>query len=202
QTMPKRPSRGRTRYVFSYEPLDGTTEPDTSEQDARDLAVSEFLDRTSDLIFHGGPRGMELARLDIATREAVFREASCPDPVKPHWLTPAAPDDDERREQHWAPQPPSPAWAHLAWLVHDLPLLFAFRDYGEGGPELDGIDVPGRAYADVLVRHRGVQWRVRVQLEGRTDELDHAGMHIAETFGDGDYHRLADEHDPHLIDML
>ncbi|MGW0731454.1 hypothetical protein [Streptomyces sp. NPDC002851] len=201
--MPKRFFRRSTRYVFSYEPLDGAPEPDTGEQDARDLAVSEFLHKTSDLIFHGGPRGIELARLDVTTREAVFREASRPDPIQPHWLTGAPPDDDERCEEHWPPQPPSPAWAHLAWLVHDLPLLFAFRDYGpEGGPELDGIDVPGRDYADVLVQHKGVQWRVRVQLEGRTDELDQTGMHIAETFGEGEYHRLADKHDPHLIDLL
>ncbi|MFI0778089.1 hypothetical protein [Streptomyces sp. NPDC021212] len=100
-----------------------------------------------------------------------------------------------------APTASSPAWAHLAWLLWELPFVQAFREYGrEGGPTLCGVEVPSRRWADVLAEHRGERWRVRVALEGRTEPIEFPGMVIGELFGEGRHRTLAVEGASRLLD--
>ncbi|WP_327706781.1 hypothetical protein OG530_38885 [Streptomyces decoyicus] len=193
--------KGSDRYVFSYKAL-GEPEADTGVRDAEDQAAAEFLEKVSDLVFKGGPLGIELMRLDIAGRTFAFREVREADPralVSAAGVVPT--EDTERSEMCWMPEPPSPAWAHLAWLVRELPFLHTFRGYGpEGGPELRGVEAPSREWADVRVEHRGQQWRVRVTLEGRTEPIEFPGMVIGELFGEGEHRKMVVEGEPDLVD--
>jgi hypothetical protein len=194
-------SKGKFRYVFSYQPL-GEPEADSSAQDARDEAVAGFFQQVSDMAFKGGPLGLELTRLDAVSRTFTFRQAHEPDPralVSAAGAVPA--DDAERGEMLWAPQPSSPAWAHLAWLLRELPFVHTFRKYGpEGGPALCGVEAPSRQWADVLAEHQGELWRVRVALEGRTEPIEFPGMVIGELFGEGQHRELAVEGESNLVD--
>ncbi|MFJ6786196.1 hypothetical protein [Streptomyces angustmyceticus] len=193
--------KGEDRYMFSYEPL-GEPEADSGARDAEEQAAAGFLAKVSDLAFKGGPLGIELTRLDIAGRTFAFREVREADSRTLASSAGAVPTDDtERGEMCWMPEPGSPAWAHLAWLVRELPFLHTFREYGpEGGPELRGVEAPSREWADVLVEHRGQQWRVRVTLEGRTEPIEFPGMVIGELFGEGGHRKLLVEGEPGLVD--
>ncbi|MGW1375025.1 hypothetical protein ACWD6P_12235 [Streptomyces sp. NPDC002446] len=195
-------SKGQFRYASSYEPLEGRA-ADSGARDAADQAAAGFLRSVSDLVFKGGPLGIELTHLDVADRTFTFREVPEADPRIPVTEAGAVPADDAERDGLlWTPQPSSPAWAHLAWLVRELPFLHAFREYGpEGGPELRGVDAPSREWADVLVEHRGERWRVRVALEGRTEPIEFPGMVIGELFGEGGHRQLVvEEGAPDLVD--
>ncbi|SPF05344.1 hypothetical protein [Streptomyces sp. MA5143a] len=178
-----------SRYVFSYEPLGepepepGTGPADTTERDRRDAEVGAFLNHVAELGFEAGPKGLELRSVDVAARTCAFRQEREVDPRPPV----RAPGE----EPGGAVLLGSPSWAHLAHLVGELPFLFSFREYGpEGGPELCGVDAPTREWADVLVEHRGEQWRVRVALEGRERPVEFPGMEIGELFGEGDFRRF------------
>jgi hypothetical protein len=186
--------------VGSYGPLEGR-EPDTRERDARDEAVAQFLQGVSDLVFHAGTRGIELRRVDVASRTFEFCDTAAEGGGEVLSGGRAVPENDaERAEWHWVPEAGSPGWAHLAWLVRDLAFLPSFREYGpEGGPELVGLRVPGRAYADVLVAHRGGRWRVRIELEGREEPLEFPGMAIGELFGEGRHRELVTGDEPDLV---
>jgi hypothetical protein len=179
--------RETSRYVFSYEPI-GEPEPesgaaDTAERDRWDAEVGAFLNHVAELAFEAGPKGLELRRVDVAARTCAFRQEREVDPRPPV----RAPGE----ASGGAVLLGSPSWAHLAHLVGELPFLFSFREYGpEGGPELRGLDAPTREWADVLVEHRGEQWRVRVALEGRERPVEFPGMEIGELFGEGDYRRF------------
>ncbi|MFC7303356.1 hypothetical protein ACFQVC_03890 [Streptomyces monticola] len=176
--------RQKTFTVGSYVPLDDMTATPTPAQDA---TVGAFFQDVADLVFKGGPRGMELTAMDALSRTFSFRHLDTPDPralVSEAGEVPA--DDTGRAGVLWTPQPGSPAWAHLAWLLQELPFVAAFREYGpQGGPTLLGVESPGRSHAEVLVEHRGGRWRVRVDLEGRTEPLESPGMVIGELFGEG-----------------
>ncbi|GAA0648621.1 hypothetical protein GCM10009535_28060 [Streptomyces thermocarboxydovorans] len=172
--------------VGSFEPLGGS-EPDKSLRDARDREVARFFQDVAGMVFRGGPRGMELTAMDVAARTFSFRHVGEPDSRALASEAGEVPDDDtERSEVRRTPQPDSPAWAHLACLLQELPFVLSFREYGpEGGPSLVGVESPGREYADVLVEHGGKRWRVRVKLEGREEPLQFPGMAIGELFGEG-----------------
>ncbi|WP_154685998.1 hypothetical protein [Streptomyces himastatinicus] len=174
--------QGIFRYVSSYEPLGG---PEVSPhvQASPEEAVSDFFQQVSDMVFQGGPLGRELTRLDAVGRSFTFHQA---------------PEPDARAvvdTAGGAPAASSPAWAHLAWLLRELPFVQAFREYGhEGGPTLCGVEVPSRQWAEVLTEHHGERWRVRVALEGRTEPIEFPGMVIGELFGEGRHRELAESH--------
>ncbi|WP_159030111.1 hypothetical protein [Kitasatospora albolonga] len=194
-------ARRKDRYVFSYEPL-GEEEAGPGARNAEDQAVAGFLQNVSDMVFKGGPLGIELTHLDVVGRTFTFRQVPKADPRPLVSVAGAVPADDaERSALLWMPEPPSPAWAHLAWLVRELPLLHAFREYGpEGGPELRGVRVPSPEWAEVLVEHRGDAWRVRVALDGRSEPIEFPGMVIGELFGEGDHRKWLVEGEPKLVD--
>ncbi|WP_189784509.1 hypothetical protein [Streptomyces capitiformicae] len=198
---------GKTRYVFSYEPLgapESEPKPDAAaEREARDDEVAEFLTQVAEVAFEAGPKGLELRSVDVASRTCSFRHTGEPDP-RP--LVRAG-DPSAPPPQETADEPSgvvllgSPSWAHLAHLVAELPFLFSFRGYGpEGGPELCGVDAPTREWADVLVEHRGEHWRVRVELEGRERPIEFPGMEIGELFGEGGYEKYLVEGTTDLLD--
>lgn len=180
--------KGIFRYASSYEPLGGP-EVAPGSQGEQDVAVSEFFQQVSDRVLTGGPLGRELTHLGAVDRSFTFRQA---------------PEPDARAVVDTAGGAPaafSPAWAHLAWLLRELPFVHAFREYGhEGGPTLLGVEAPSRRWADVLTEHRGERWRVRVALEGRTEPIEFPGMVIGEVFGEGRHRTLAVEGQPHLVD--
>ncbi|MEU9111076.1 hypothetical protein AB0D04_04550 [Streptomyces sp. NPDC048483] len=184
----------------TYGPLVGR-EPDTRERDVRDEEVAGFLQRVSDLAFRAGPRGIELRRVDIGSRTFEFCDTAAEGDGEVLSEGQAVPANDaERAEWHWVPEADSPGWAHLARLVQDLAFLSSFREYGpEGGPQLEGLRIPGREYADVLVAHRGGRWRVRIELEGREEPLEFPGMAIGELFGEGKHRELVTQNEPDLV---
>ncbi|MFF0723619.1 hypothetical protein [Streptomyces sp. NPDC004134] len=192
--------KSRIGYLGSYRPL-GPPEDDGGRLDALDQGVAVFFQQVSDMAFKGGPLGIELTRLDAVGQTFTFRKAPEPDPLVLAGEAGAVPADDrERAGTEWAPLPASPAWAHLAWLLAELPAVQAFREYGpEGGPALRGVVVPSRRWADVLVEHRGEEWRVRVALQGRTEPIEFPGMAIGELFGEGRHRRLAVAGEPNLV---
>lgn len=192
--------RSRNGYQGSYRPLDGP-EAGGGVVGARDQAVSAFFQQVSDMAFKSGPLGIELTRVDAVSQTFAFRKVPEPDPRVPVGEAGAVPADDrERAGTEWAPRPASPAWAHLAWLLAELPFVHAFREYGpEGGPALRGVVVPSREWADVLVEHHCEQWRVRVALRGRTEPIESPGMVIGELFGEGRHRRLAVAGEPNLV---
>ncbi|QLH21635.1 hypothetical protein [Streptomyces sp. Rer75] len=179
--------KGIFRYVSSYEPL-GEPESAPGNQGQPDEAVSDLFQQVSDMVLTGGPLGRELTHLDAVGRSFTFRQA---------------PEPDARAVVDTAggvPAASSPAWAHLAWLLRELPFVHAFREYGqEGGPTLRGVEAPSRRWADVLTEHHGERWRVRVALEGRTEPIEFPGMAIGELFGEGRHRTLAVEGEPHLV---
>ncbi|TGB16093.1 hypothetical protein [Streptomyces sp. MZ04] len=180
----------KTKYAASYEPL-GEPEPDTSEQDARDEQVARFLGEVSELAFEAGPRGLELRHVDLESSTCAFRHVPGPDPRVVVRADGGLPPEQAEAEPGGMPLPSSPPWAHLAWLVGELPFLHSFRGYGpQGGPELCGVDVPTREWAEVLVEHHGERWRVRVALEGRTEPIEFPGMVIGEMFGEGRFRQM------------
>ncbi|MGH4031185.1 hypothetical protein ACQB60_19870 [Actinomycetota bacterium Odt1-20B] len=191
--------KGRSNGAFtvgSYEPLSGGGEPPS---DAHDAGVGTFLQDVADMTFKGGPRGMELSALDVAARTFTFRHAGEPDPRALVTVeggggvegVEVPTEDRERGGIVWTPRPEAPGWAHLSFLLQELPFVATFREYGpEGGPVVLGVEAPGRAHADVLVEHRGEVWRVRVQLEGRSEPLEFPGMVIGELFGEGRHRAL------------
>ncbi|WP_063734325.1 hypothetical protein [Streptomyces sp. RTd22] len=184
--------KGMFRYVSSYQPAAGAR--DTRDPQAE--ALSAFFQQVSHMVFKGGPLGMELTRMDAVGRLFTFRQADEPDARAVVGAAGAVPADDAERDGTlWAPQPSSPAWAHLAWLLRELPFVQAFREYGhEGGPTLCGVEAPSRRWAEVLTEHHGERWRVRVALEGRTEPIEFPGMVIGELFGEGRHRELAESH--------
>ncbi|MEU4997315.1 hypothetical protein [Streptomyces sp. NPDC021622] len=183
----------QTYTVGSYEPLGGN--PPSGTDTAQDTATAALLQDVADMVFKGGPLGAELSQLDLETRTFTFRHLAEPDPRPLTGESGEVPvDDHERAATGWTPQPGSPAWAHLAHLLEELPFIASFREYGpHGGPTVLGIESPTRQYADVLVEHKDTTWRVRVQLEGRQEPLEFPGMTIGELFGENRHHALLRE---------
>ncbi|GLF94093.1 hypothetical protein [Streptomyces yaizuensis] len=146
-----------------------------------DSGLARFLVRVGDVAFRAGPRGIELCRIDCEERHVTFRDAGDPDPRLPVFPVGPVPDDDEERKDWvWMPAAPSPAWAHLAWLVGELGDQFgALRDHGV---RLVDVDIPGRAWADLGVTHGGERWRVRVALEGGAEPIEFPACFIGELF--------------------
>ncbi|MFF8958827.1 hypothetical protein [Streptomyces sp. NPDC014894] len=168
--------------------------------DGKTLAVARFLARVGGAAFRSGPLGMELSRVDCASRGFSFRDVETPDPRLPVFpLGPVPEEDCARNEWVWMPAPPSPPWAHLAWLVTDLGDQYGML--GEHGVELLGVDAPSRSRADLLVAHAGARRRVRVALEGRTEPIENAAMFVGELFGEGRHTRYAADGAGDLVDV-